>query len=407
MAWKNKQEIITMIFCIFIAFVLWIYVMGEQNPTQTRVIEDIPVYFTNLDNLEQNNLTIVPNQTFTVNLTITGRAMDVFKAKPEDFRLEADLGGYVKKGVNNIPVEVKSMPKGISVLYERGIPYVKVKIDSLLEKTVPVSLNITGQPKEGYGYANPNIKPSEVLIRGPETYVAKAIGAVINIDLSKRDTDFSASLPIKVIDSYGDSIQYLSVEPKYIDVYLPIKPSKEVPVIVKTKGEIPDNKVLNSINPMLTSVKIIGEKEIIDTIDYIETEPIDLSKINLSTYKDIKLIIPEGISLSNNTKSITVDIKVENKIEKSMSLDIEILNVKNDFEYIVSPSKINVTVVGAESVINSIKADSTFAYAIKAYVDVSDKQEGEYQLPIKLDVPHNLVLKKQSISEATVKINKK
>lgn len=72
---------------------------GRKNPIQTRVIPNVEVNLVNIENIEESNLALLPNQRFTVDLTISGRALDVFNAKAEDFRIEADMGGYLKKGI--------------------------------------------------------------------------------------------------------------------------------------------------------------------------------------------------------------------------------------------------------------------------------------------------------------------
>ncbi|KRQ87177.1 YbbR-like protein [Caloramator mitchellensis] len=399
---KNKQEIIYMILSVFIALILWVYVMGEQNPTQARLIEGIPVYFINLDALEQNNLTILPNQKFTVNLQISGRAMDVYKVKAEDFRVEADMSGFLKKGYNNIPVEVKTVPKGVKVVYDKGNPYIRVKVDGLIEKTVPVNSIIAGNLKEGYAYSMPVLKPNEILIRGPETYVFKASNALVNIDVTNRDNDLSASLPIKIVDSYGDNVQYINYEPKYVDVSLPIKKSKDVDVIIRTKGELPDSKILNYISSKTPKITILGDESLIDRINSIETEPIDLSKIYTSIFKEVPLIIPEGIYTKENKKSITVDISVENKIEKNLTVDLILENGKDEFNYSLSKNSVILTIYGAESVVNSINSND-----ISAIIDVAEKEEGEITLPIKINLPRDIKLKKISQETVLVKITKK
>ncbi|WDC83616.1 hypothetical protein PL321_13355 [Caloramator sp. mosi_1] len=111
MAVKDKQQIMAVTASIFIAFILWLYVMGEKNPVLVRTIEDIPVTLYNTENVVRSNLVMLPEQNFTINLTIKGRALDVFKVTKDDFKVEADMGGYLKRGDNNIPVEIKESPK--------------------------------------------------------------------------------------------------------------------------------------------------------------------------------------------------------------------------------------------------------------------------------------------------------
>jgi YbbR domain-containing protein len=162
MARKNRQEIIAMILSVIAAFALWIYVTGEQNPVKTTVINNVPVQLINTESLQQSGLALMPGQNFTVNLSISGKTFDVFNVSASDFNLVADMSTTLKKGVNSIIVESKgNPPKGINII-DKGY-VIKVDLDSLTEKSVPVTIKVTGETKQGYGYLQPVPRPSEVL----------------------------------------------------------------------------------------------------------------------------------------------------------------------------------------------------------------------------------------------------
>ena len=145
---KNKQEIMAMIICVIVAFALWLYVMSDVNPVKTTVVNNVPVELVNTESLEQSNLALLPDQHFTVNLSISGKTSDIFNVSAADFSLVADMSTSLKKGDNTISVEIKNAPKGITVNEKAGALYViKVKLDSLTEKSIPVVIKVTGDAK--------------------------------------------------------------------------------------------------------------------------------------------------------------------------------------------------------------------------------------------------------------------
>ncbi|MCX7885023.1 MAG: CdaR family protein [Caloramator sp.] len=402
MGCKDKEQIMAIIASLFIAFILWIYVMGEKNPIQTKVIQNVEVNLINIENIEESNLALLPNQNFTVDLTVTGRALDVFNVKPEDFRVEADMGGYLKKGYNNIPIEVKAYPKGVQVVNKNAYTYIKVKLDQLVEKSVSININITGNTKDGYGYVQPVIRPTEVLISGAATYVNTVASALGQIDINNSQTDITSSIPVKAIDKEGKTVQNIKIEPKYIDVFIPIKPSKTVPIVLKTKGSLPKDKVLKYAKPKFSTIMILGNTNLLNKINSISTIEFDLSNIKESITKDVPLNIPKGIEVFSGTKNINVEFGVEDKIENTINVPITFENKNDNYNYNIEKDYVIITIQGAESRINEINQNN-----ISVFVDLKDLNEGAYSLPIKIQLPSDIELKSQSLEKVSITVQKK
>lgn len=403
MANKDSGEVMAVIASVLIAFILWTYVMSEKNPIQTKVVENVPVTLTNMEAVEQSNLALISGQDFTVNLTVTGRALDVFNVSPGDFKVEADMSGYLKRGENNIPVEVKSTPRGITVVNKTGYTYIRVKLDALAERSVPVSISIKGTSKEGYGYLSPLLKPSEVLVSGPETYINTIKSAIGQIDISGNFSNVSGSIPVKIQDKYGKPVPYIKVEPKYVDVTIPIKPSKVVPIVVKTVGNAPSDVVIKSIQPRTTSVVVIGDKSDLDRINSIETLTYDLSKLRNGGTRTLSLSIPKGIIIGENIKNINVDFTVENMSEKTIDVPVSLINQDNNFQYTSSDSNVSVKISGVESVVNSVTSND-----FTAAIDVKNMSEGAHIVQVKTTSSRNdLNIISANPSKITVTVIKK
>ncbi|MEG0480625.1 MAG: hypothetical protein RR539_06455, partial [Clostridium sp.] len=62
MVQKDNQKVAAIAISIFLALLLWIYVMGEQNPVQTRSVDNVRVSLENTENITRNNLVLLPRQ---------------------------------------------------------------------------------------------------------------------------------------------------------------------------------------------------------------------------------------------------------------------------------------------------------------------------------------------------------
>lgn len=374
---QKNQKIMVVMISILLSFFLWLYVMGEKNPIQTKAIADVPVTLTNVESITQSNLILVPNQSFNMDLNITGRAFDISKITMSDIKVEADMSGSLKKGSNNIPVKFITSQKGITITNKNGLPYINVKMDELIEKMVPVIVNIRGNVKDGYGYTKPLVRPSIVKVSGPADYVKTALSALGEIKISGNYTNTSGSIPVIPQDKNGDPVSHINVTPKYVDATVSIKPSKEVPVKINTYGIIGNGKILMNIKSQVDRVVIIGDQKYLNKINEINTTALDLSKIVNSTTTQLALNIPMGVNVIDGVNSINVVLTVENKVEKVFNLPITIINESSDYSYTMPQQVVSVRMDGPESIMNTLNDKS-----IDAIIDVGGLSEGSYTIPI-------------------------
>lgn len=402
MARADNEKIVAIAISVFLSFGLWLYVMGQTNPMKDRTIDNIPVELTNIDNVTDSNFAIIPGQNYSITVTLTGRTFDIAKIDNKNIKAVADLSGYLKKGDNNIPVKIVDLPSNIKLANKYEYPSIIVKLDSLGEKSVPVSVNITGTIKEGYGAMTPILKPSDVLVSGPASYVAQVESVIAQINLNDAYKDISGIIPLKAVDKDGKQISNVTINPRDVSVSIPIKSSKVVPVVVKTTGKLKSNKVLKSIKPEKDFVVIVGEARDLDKVTEIETVPYDITNIATSGTLSVPLKVPANIKVENNVDSINVEFIVENKLDKEITLPVGIINEKDEFSYIISNTDITAILSGAESVISPIDNKS-----ISAYVDVSGLAEGEHSLPVKIASPQGVDIVSITPQKIGVTINKK
>lgn len=402
MADKEKRKIIAIILSIFLAFVLWLYVMGDKNPEQPpKVIENIPVTLVNTDAIGKVNLALIPNQNFTINLKIKARYLDLININPDSFKVEADMDSVgLRKGDNKILVKITSAPEGVTIIDK--YPIIRVELDSLREKNVPVKITVTGNTAKGYGYVLPVVKPTAVVVSGPERFVNNVALVTGEIDVSGKSQDVSGSVVIKPVDVDGVAVQNVLIDPKYVDVTVPVKPAKEVPVVVKKIGSLSAGKILKDAIPDIDKVTIVGEKKYLDRVDHIQTVPFDISNLNSSTSGELILNIPPGITIFNEIRSVNVTFVLENLAEGAFNIPVSIVNQRDGYDYTLNHNSLAVTIEGAESLLNTIDVQS-----LKAVIDVKDMDEGEHTVSASLNLPNGARIKDSSALKVMVTVSKK
>ena len=83
----------------------------------------------------------------------------------------ADLSAYaLKSGEQKIPIEIRKSPDNINVVNSDNL-FINVNLDELIETKLPINLNISGKPKEGFYASAPILSQSYATVLGGSKFV--------------------------------------------------------------------------------------------------------------------------------------------------------------------------------------------------------------------------------------------
>lgn len=394
---------------VLIAILLWVVAMNEDNPTIQDTITGIPVKLVNMDSLAQSKLIFMgAEDAFKVKLYVEGKEKDIeaLKLKPESIVLEADLStSGLAKGNNTILFEIKKKPDGINIPLNQPM-YINVELDELVDKVFPVEVAISGPAKPGYALQPETVEPQQVMLHGAAKYIGSVNKVQAKVDASNATTDITTSVALQVLDAKGSIIpdKQVSCDPKSVNVVVPIKKAKEVPVVLRTTGSLPQGVTIRGdfvINP--ATVSITGDESVVNSIDSIDTVPMSLSGITQSTTRQVRLSIPAGVTVLDDIQTVNVGINVDRTITKTFTVPVRYENLPDGLKSTPAADNINVTLSGQESALNNLSSDS-----IMAVVDLSGvaAEDAEYEFTPVVTPPDGFTIA-GPIGKIKVKITKK
>lgn len=299
------------ILCFILSFMLWVYIFISLNPIITTKIYNIPVNVINSLSLKKNGLVLLPDQKFTVNLTVEGNASDIYNLKPENFEIFLDLSLYeLEKGENVVRSYIRSIPQNITITKPSDLD-IKILIDEFVEKRVPVDKNIEKHNIEGFYSFEPIVTPEYVIVSGASKFVNEIDKAFVTGKFENLKQDTYQSLKVRFLDKEGREInEFLDVYPDVVEIYIMVRAMKDVEIDVPFVNNLLEGLKLESVDIKPKTIKIIGTADGISNIYKISSENVDLSKIKESSILEVPLKIPNGIETVDDKKSITVKIKV-------------------------------------------------------------------------------------------------
>lgn len=405
---KQKKDILIKIACLICSFGLWLYISNVENPTVTTKVTDVPIEILNADVLSQYKLSMTPGQTFKVTLSIEGSASDVYRAKSDQFKLVIDLSTYaLKKGDNNLPVEVIQSPNNVNVLRTPEMLKVNIILDDLIEKSVPINIDVDTRTKQGY-YVSPAVTDqANAIVSGPAQLVNMVNEVVARGEAKDVAKDTELTLPLIAVDQAGRTVKDVNIKPSSINVVIPIRKSKIVDVNVKTTGEVGNSLVLKSIEANPSKIEITGDDSVLKNISSIDTEPIDLSKI--TTNKDFvaKLKIPDNIRVLNGSDTVSIKVTTDKAAteelqQQDVQSKIQVKGLKEVFNATLEVDTLTVTLKGKSEVLKSIKEED-----IVSEIDLTNLEEGDHEVSPKVTVKEGASLVKFTPEKIKVKITKK
>lgn len=420
----RKEQLIIKICCVIAAFALWLFITGTENPLSTYKLENIHVQLLNTDVLTRSNLILVPGQDLTTALSIKGASTSVLVAKKaEDFTVVADLSAYaLKNGEQKIPIEIRKSPDNINVVNSDSL-FVTINLDELTKNKLPINVTTTGKPKEGFYASSPKLSVNYATVTGGSKLVNIVKKIVVEENIQGLEADASKQYKLKALDDSGKEVMGVSLSPAYVNVQTPVRKTKSVGVTVKTTGSLSPGLTLESIKVLSPRFDVTGSVAQLDQLVNLNTEAIDLSKIDKSTTMDAKLLIPTGLRLVSGNGIVKVQVNLNNPnnpnnpndpnnpnsvdnvdkvIQKNLNLDIKYNNLDEKYNVKLENSKTSVVISGAGSIINSLDLTK-----IAAQVDLTNLTEGEHTVPVTVSMPTGVNLVSAVPNKILVTITKK
>lgn len=389
---KNNSKI--KIISLLSAMVLWMYVMAIVDPEETKLFENIPVTITNKNELNERDLVIYPEQDLTTNIYVTGKLSNLKKVTKDDINVYGQINNPLE-GNNEIYLKVSTSQR---VNYDFKNPVMIVTLEKIISEDKSIKVDITGSGKNNVDNIMLQDNIDKVSISGPRSLVNKVKRVVGTVKVNGELNDFSQSIKLEPVDAKGKVVEGIELEKDSVNVNITLLTQKTVPITLKLSdnGESGVNYTMSQ-----NTVTIKGKKDIVDSINDIETQPVKLSEILPGTSKDIYLQVPSGITIE--TKYITINKNSEENTLEEYTYTAKDIEIRNNTENIDKskikiPNSINVSIEYLQSE-GSINKDD-----IKLYIDLNEVSLEDNTCKIKYESIYEI--KKINIDPDTVTIEK-
>jgi YbbR domain-containing protein len=287
------------ILAVCLAFLLWYFVTGQLDPmakqTFTRPVELRPTV------TQLVSMTSLPE----VTITVSGAKSLVQSLQEQDIHAYVDVSGQTT-GVRYLPIQT-GVPDNIRVLsiYPQTV---RVSLDYLANKKVPVKVVLQGTPISGFMTLDPVATPGQVTVSGP----SGLLGGIQEVQAVVNAAGVNTNITTKVSLQFSEPNDKLEMNPKEVSVVVPVVPSepvKTVPVIADVSGTPGPNLAVKSVVVEPAMVELTGPQDVLAGLVTVYTQPVDISGATDPVVQNVDLMLPQGVFLvTQGQVQVTVEL---------------------------------------------------------------------------------------------------
>lgn len=394
--WGDRRFLLLL--SLGIAVLLWLYVTMSVMPNTSTTLSGVPVDF-DYDSAKYTTLglDIVNEPSYTVDLSLSGDGSVLGAARASDFVVYPDYSSVKGAGSQTLNLNVKiinpDLENRVTATIERGRRTVDVVFDTILTKTLPVTVQTSGlHIAEGYSLNKVSSSPSEITITGPSTEVSQVTAVVAPLSMEGELSESQlVQVPLEMRDANGKTLDlpYTTMEDNIVDVTVSVYKQVELPLVVNFIN-VPSYFDVNTLQYSLSQETLLvsGPERVVNNLTELSVGSFDLSTFSLDKDYQMNVELPDGIVSNENVSSVTLSFDTTGMSERSFNVSqISVINVPANYQVEVTTKRLNnVVLVGPEEDLEQLSAGS-----IEARINAEDLQVavGTQTVAVQIQVPSN------------------
>ena len=379
------------IIALLAAILLWAYVLSNENPYRVKYVSNVNVSFEGEAELLAKGLCVRGDRSEIlekVTVAVKTQMTNYTSLGTQQITATVSLRNISEARTYDLPVAA-TVTSGYGTVQSITPGSITVEIDTLVQKTIPITAVYTGTLPEGY-WADMDAASvtSRIDIEGPKTDIARVRRAECEIDLSNCTSLLYSTFDLVMYDENDEIVDdsvIIGTIPS-ATVRLPIYPEKYVEVDISTALTGTDTLVernyeLRSVESSPETVRIVGESAALAGVNTLSVAPVDVSaQTEFKTYTTT-LILPEGIRLPDANNSVTLSVDVKEVTDEAVfdTIPLKTVGLGENLTAELSLQTVSVNVEGSYSAVNALSRGS-----FTVSVDLTDLTAGEYDIPIEI-----------------------
>ena len=403
---KITNNLSLKILSVAIAILIWLLVVNADNPIGTKSFVIGDVQLLNEAYLDADGkMCMQDDKQESIRVTIKANRKTLDRITASDIKAVADLQQAVSLNTDPVMVPItvscdKVLPDNIEVTPKNLSIHIEDK--DTQEFVVNVTTNNT-KPDKGYEVGTLTSNPEKLKITGPTSLINKIDKVNASVDVDGTSEDVTEETDVKIIDKNGEEFTdtdraYLNISKVSVTARL-WKVRPEVRIKAEYEGTPADGYEVESISTTPNVISVAGSDEALSALEEqnntvtIPSSATDVSgrdsdyevKINISDY------LSQGLKLtSDSSEDVFVRVNIlpqGSSVCEVPTKNIKVENAPESMQVAFDTAKIEIRIKKTEEDLSDLKESD-----IKASIDLKDKTEGSFEVPVKIEIPEGYEL---------------
>ena len=306
-----------------------------------------------------------------------------------DFEAWVDVTNIAPgSGPRSVPIQLRSVDPRVRVLgFEPQA--VTIDLDVVASKTVPVQVE-RGDVPTNMTVGAVSVEPTEVQVIGPRSVLDRVVAARADVIVQPSGIDVDQDVELVAIDSVGDAVAQVRLEPATARVTIPIfsdRQTRTLPVSPQITGSPAAGFELSAASASPLFVTVLGDIDDLEAMTTVDTQPIPVTGFSTSRTLQVGLALPTGV-IATGAQEVTVTIGVRAVTgTRSFEVGVRTIGVRSDLSYKVAVDRVLITVGGSTA-----ELDRLIGATLAVDLDVSTLGPGTSDVTVTAALPAGVTL---------------
>lgn len=372
------HNLVLKIIAAVFAVLLWAYALVALNPIRTKYIEGVTISLEGDTDLLSRNLILVNSDLGLADVNVSAEITN--HAALDNTRIDCvgSLSRITRAGTYTLPLSV-TVQSNLGSVIDASPDRVTVEVDKLTTKAVPVSLVLDGALPEGYEVLSKSVSAS-VTLSGASRYIVPAVRAEAHVSLEERTSSVEEAVNLVFFDKESNEIEVITRSGETPSATVSVEVSAVKEVTIEPRVEVVSDAYYD-VSTVLSreTVKLSGDKSVLDGIESVKTAPIVPAEELGTQELETELLLPGGTALvSGQSAKVSATVTITEKVDVLENFPVPITYVGLGKNLIFASDKPAVALVNVAGTVRQLELLS--ADNVTLQVDLTGLSEGEYEV---------------------------
>jgi len=377
------------VFALFAAIALWMYVTITDVEVQTRTVDHIQFNFSNEDILRGRGLLIIDREPYDLSLTFEAPLNVLSHLNQASVSATVDLINVTDTGLITLDYDIvfpDDVDQNNVLITEESRTQVTLTVDRLSVATIPVVVDHDGSTAaEDLVALSPEFEPQFITVEGPQEILSRIEFARVPVIRENLATTHVDDLSFYFVDIYEDELSEdeldaLTTDIDLVHVTIPVIQIRDVQLqvhLIYGAGASEENTNV-TITPQY--ITISGAPEAVREITHVDLGTIVTTAFSTTAADRPRIFLPPHISSESREEYATVLVEIHNVDVRDFQVEnLFYTHAPQGYDVRIIPSHVDVRLRGKTGELDDITAMN-----IRLVADLRDLSVGRHSVPTRV-----------------------